>query len=108
MHLEIISDLKLPIVSKKKKMNETWSEQLLQGKLQKMQNYPYKNAQFWEWGKERNMQDEPGVSHCAKKEVLKEKCSDGGMSEEHRSQWLELSVAKMEQFEQDNSSTTGF
>ena len=30
-----------------------------------------------------NIQYEPGASHCAKKEVLKEKCSDGGMSQEH-------------------------
>lgn len=52
-----------------------------------------------------NIQYEPGAPHCAKKEVLKEKCSDGGMSQEHRSQSQELSVAKMERYEQDNVST---
>lgn len=72
-----------------------------------MRNYPYRNAQFWERGKKRNIQYELGASHCAKKEVLKEKCSDGAMSQEHRSQWIQLSVAKMEQFQHNNSSTTG-
>lgn len=54
-----------------------------------MQNYPYRNALNSESGA-GIIQDEPGVPHCAKKEALKEKCSDGRMSQEHGSQPQEL------------------
>ena len=40
------------------------------------------------------------------KEVLQEKCNDGGMSKGHRSQPKELSIAKMEQFEQEDNQST--
>ena len=43
-----------------------------------------------------NIQDKPGTSSCAIKQgnAQKQTNNDGGMSEDHRSQWKELPMVK--------------